>query len=80
MKVFEDEACEKEFKLSDKIDFTKLTTAGPLKLWLRGKTAGKFTAKLELEASSDPNALIEPHEMRRRQDMHAIAGRFGHGA
>lgn len=59
VKVFEDEACEKEFKLSDKIDFAKLTTAGPLKLWLRGKTAGKFTAKLELEASNDPNIKVD---------------------
>lgn len=59
VKAYTDEECKTEFKLSEKIDFAKLTDAGPFKLWLRGKTAGKFTAKLELDPSNDPNIKVD---------------------
>ncbi len=59
VKAYTDEECMTEFKLSEKIDFAKFTDAGPFRLWLRGKTAGKFTAKLELDPSNDPRIKVD---------------------
>ncbi len=57
--VFKDEACQNPFDISQKFDFAKLTGQEPFKLWLRGQTAGKFTAKLELDASDDPAIQVD---------------------
>ncbi len=58
-KVFEDEACERPVAADKTYDFDKLIAADPIKLYLRGATAGKFTAELQLDASTDPLIKVD---------------------
>ena len=55
VKLFTDEKCEadKEFDPSKEIDFDKLTAGSGVILYMRGITAGKFTAELKLDPSND---------------------------
>lgn len=57
VEVFSDKECKTVFDISKKLTNDQLFGATPLKLFLRGKAAGKFTAKLTLDPSS--NGLIE---------------------
>ena len=59
VEVFTDEACKTKFNLDEKIEKSELI-GKTVKLWLRGKTAGKFNVKLELDPSNDPRIKIDP--------------------
>ena len=57
--LFTDEACTTPFNTATTLTKAQLTKGKGYKLWLRGKTAGKFKIKLTLEASAR-NITIDP--------------------
>jgi hypothetical protein len=52
VEAFEDEKLTKKFDIAKPIPNAKLTGSSPLKLFLKGKTQGKFDLKLEVESPS----------------------------
>ncbi len=60
VEAYEDEKLTKKFDISKPIPNDKLTKADPLKLWLKGKTKGKFELKLEVESPSAPFKAEKP--------------------
>ncbi len=59
VEVFSDEKCTIPFDTSTKISNADLMTGQPHKLWLRGKTGGKFKVKLQLDPSGDPLVKVD---------------------
>jgi hypothetical protein len=57
VEVFLDEACKK--KLTKPLTYKQLAGGTKKKLWLRGMTAGKFTAKLTLEDAGDAKIVLK---------------------
>ena len=57
--VFLDSACEQPFDLADGIDIDDLLQPQALRLYLRGKTPGLFTLKLDLPPSADPLVYVD---------------------
>ncbi len=64
VEVFTDEACQDKLDLSKPIENAKLTGAEPYKIYLRGKTKGKFTLELKLEDPADKQFKLETAEMK----------------
>jgi hypothetical protein len=60
VEAYEDEKLTKKFDIAKPIPNDKLTASEPLKLWLKGKTKGKFDLKLEVESASDPFIAEKP--------------------
>ncbi|MDH5728617.1 MAG: hypothetical protein OEZ58_06480 [Gammaproteobacteria bacterium] len=57
--VYSDAECTTKFDANGKIDFDKLSGSEPLKLWLRGKTAGKFKIQLKLDPPDDDTIVVD---------------------